>query len=433
MFVNNYNDALAFIHGRTKFKKIPTLDRMRDFMKRLGNPHEKVKAIHVTGTNGKGSTTAYLRDLIAEQGYNVGTFTSPFIEKFNERISVNGKMISDEEIVRLVNIIGPVVKEMDSDWRDREGGPTEFEIVTAMMFVYFAEGHVDYAVIEVGIGGLFDSTNVITPLMSVITTVAMDHAHILGDTIAKIATHKAGIIKYKKPILIGKLPDETIKVVKQVAKEKEAPLLIMDKDFSSKVKLEQGWGEKFDFSDSRGEISNIHISMEGFHQIENATLAIETFIQFAELEGINYSEKDIKNAVLKTRWLGRFELLNQEPLIVIDGAHNTAAMKRIAQLLRKEFADREVYVILASLADKQPNEMLDELLKLPNVHVTVTCFEGPRKVTKLADFKLHDNVKYVEHWQEAIGEVISNMSLDDMLLITGSLYFISEVRNNFEG
>ena len=247
MFVNNYNDALAFIHGRTKFKKIPTLDRMRDFMKRLGNPHEKVKAIHVTGTNGKGSTTAYLRDLIAEQGYNVGTFTSPFIEKFNERISVNGKMISDEEIVRLVNIIGPVVKEMDSDWRDREGGPTEFEIVTAMMFVYFAEGHVDYAVIEVGIGGLFDSTNVITPLMSVITTVAMDHAHILGDTIAKIATHKAGIIKYKKPILIGKLPDEAIKVVKQVAKEKEAPLLIMDKDFSSKVKLEQGWGEKFDF------------------------------------------------------------------------------------------------------------------------------------------------------------------------------------------
>ena len=121
------------------------------------------------------------------------------------------RMISDEEIVRLVNIIGPVVKEMDSDWRDREGGPTEFEIVTAMMFVYFAEGHVDYAVIEVGIGGLFDSTNVITPLMSVITTVAMDHAHILGDTIAKIATHKAGIIKYKKPILIGKLPDEAIK------------------------------------------------------------------------------------------------------------------------------------------------------------------------------------------------------------------------------
>ena len=301
------------------------------------------------------------------------------------------------------------------------------------MFVYFAEGHVDYAVIEVGIGGLFDSTNVITPLMSVITTVAMDHAHILGDTIAKMSTHQAGISKYKKPILIGKLPDEAIKVVKQVAKEKGAPLLIMDKDFSSKVKLEQGWGEKFDFSDSRGEISNIHISMEGFHQIENATLAIETFIQFAELEGINSSNKDIKNAIQKTQWLGRFELLNKEPLVVIDGAHNTAAMKRISQLLRKEFADREVYVILAILADKQPNEMLDELLKLPNVHVTVTRFEGPRKVTKLADFKLHDNVKYVEHWQEAIGEVISNMSLDDMLLITGSLYFISEVRNNFEG
>lgn len=181
------------------------------------------------------------------------------------------------------------------------------------------------------------------------------------------------------------------------------------------------------------KLSNIHISMEGFHQIENATLAIETFIQFAELEGINYSNKDIKNAIQKTQWLGRFELLNKEPLVVIDGAHNTAAMKRISQLLRKEFADREVYVILAILADKQPNEMLDELLKLPNVHVTVTRFEGPRKVTKLADFKLHDNVKYVEHWQEAIGEVISNMSLDDMLLITGSLYFISEVRNNFEG
>ena len=424
-------DAKKYLDNFYKGNRNLSLDAMKYFMDEYKDLQKEIKFIHIAGTNGKGSCIEMISNILVCQGYKVGKTISPHLINYNERIVINGKTISDEELSELIEELEPKIEKYN---KISDHKITLFELETMMEILYFYKNKVDFAVIETGLGGRYDSTNIIAhPVVSIITSIGYDHMHILGETLPEIATHKAGIIKYKKPILIGKLPDEAIKVVKQVAKEKEAPLLIMDKDFSSKVKLEQGWGEKFDFSDSRGEISNIHISMEGFHQIENATLAIETFIQFAELEGINYSNKDIKNAIQKTQWLGRFELLNKEPLVVIDGAHNTAAMKRISQLLKKEFADREVYVILAILADKQPNEMLDELLKLPNVHVTVTRFEGPQKVTKLADFKLHDNVKYVEHWQEAIGEVISNMSLDDMLLITGSLYFISEVRNNFEG
>ena len=192
-----YQDALAFIHGRTKFKKIPTLDRMRDFCKRLGDPQQKLKMIHVTGTNRKGSTTAYIRQLLIENGFKVGSFTSPFIIKFNDRICINGEMIPDDDLIRMVSEIQPIVAQMDNDWEDRGGGPTEFEIDTAIMFKYFAEQQVDYAVIEVGLGGTYDSTNVIQPLVSVITGVAEDHLKYLGPTLQDVARNKAGIIKHQ--------------------------------------------------------------------------------------------------------------------------------------------------------------------------------------------------------------------------------------------
>ncbi|GAJ26093.1 dihydrofolate synthase [Liquorilactobacillus sucicola DSM 21376 = JCM 15457] len=180
MGIKNYEEALAFIHGRTKFKKSPSLDRMRKFVAYLGHPEKKFKAVHVTGTNGKGSATAFLRNLFMSQGLSVGTYTSPFIVRFNERISISGQMITDDELVRVANKIKPTVEQLDEELADQEGGPTEFELVTAIMFVYFAEKKVDMAVIEVGIGGTYDSTNVIMPLVSVITTVALDHANLLA-------------------------------------------------------------------------------------------------------------------------------------------------------------------------------------------------------------------------------------------------------------
>lgn len=191
--IESYAEALNFIHGRTKFKKIPTLDRMRLFLERLGNPQKGLKYVHVTGTNGKGSTVAMLRSMLMAAGLNVGSFTSPFITRFNERIALNAQPISDEDLTRLARKVEPVVQQLDQELPT--GGPTEFEIDTAIMFCYFAEKQPDLVLLEVGIGGLYDSTNVITPLVSVITTVSWDHMKYLGDTLAKIAHQKAGIIK----------------------------------------------------------------------------------------------------------------------------------------------------------------------------------------------------------------------------------------------
>ncbi len=193
--VTTYQEALNFIHGRTKFKKSPQLDRMRLLTEKLGHPEKKFRSIHVTGTNGKGSTVAFLRELFLNQGLHVGTFTSPFMIKFNDRITFDGQMISDQELVELVRQIQPIVAQLDAQLAAKEGGPTEFEIITAIMFLYFAAKEPDIAIIEVGIGGKFDSTNVIDPLVSVITTVAHDHAKLLGKTLAEIAvSQKQGLL-----------------------------------------------------------------------------------------------------------------------------------------------------------------------------------------------------------------------------------------------
>ncbi len=218
--INSYQEALAFIHGRTKFKKIPTLKRMRRFLDELGAPDKRINAIHIAGTNGKGSTLAFLRNIFQEDGKTVGSFTSPFLMKFNERISVNGVPISDSEILRLAQTVYPIVKKLDDELP--EGGPTEFEIVTAMMFTYFAEGHADIILIEVGLGGLFDSTNVIVPKVSVITSIGWDHMHILGDTLPKIAAQKAGIIKPGVPVVVGGVDQESLAVIKKPPRKRAA-------------------------------------------------------------------------------------------------------------------------------------------------------------------------------------------------------------------
>ena len=427
MVINSYEEALSFIHGRIQFKKSPTLKRMRYLAEKLGNPQKDLKLIHVTGTNGKGSTTAYLRDLLMSQGFKVGTYTSPFITKFNERISVNGEMIADNQLVKLVKRIEPIVAKMDADGQ----GPTEFEIITAMMFTYFSEISVDYAVIEVGIGGLNDSTNIITPLVSVITTVAMDHARWLGDSLAKIACHKAGIIKDKIPVVIGKLPTEALAVVEEKAQKLKAPLYEAEKNYQTINTHYNGWGEsfKYQFADNRYQLQ---IGMLGAYQIDNAACALTAFLLVAKLEGFIPSSREIKEALKQTNWPGRFEKINNEPLIVIDGAHNEAASLEIQTLLKTHFADKHIHILMAVLADKQADKIIAALAELPNVTLVLTTFDGPRQVTSLEHYQMSfPMLKTAANWQEALMMIVQEMSSDDLLLITGSLYFVSDVRNYF--
>lgn len=434
--VRTYQEALNFIHGRDRFKKAPTLERMRHFMALLGNPQEQLQMIHVAGTNGKGSTVAFLRDLLMADGQTVGTFTSPFITRFNERISRDGEPISDDELVALVQRVEPVVAQLDQELAEK--GPTEFEIDTALMFCYFASHPVDTVVVEVGLGGLYDSTNIITPLVSVITTIGMDHMKILGDTIPKIAAQKAGIIKPNVPVVCGRLSADALAVMDQTADRQRTQVVALGRDYTVTNQPHEAWGERFAYRYAAWHWQHLQIDLLGPYQIDNATTALTAFITYQQLRHGAVTPATVRQGLAHTAWPGRFERLNDQPLIAIDGAHNEPAMVEMAALLRRHFATNEVYIVLAVLADKQYTQMVRTLLTVPNVHLIVTQFSGPGKRAVATPVELeeavtvHDRVTMAADWPTALREALSRMSAEDLLLLTGSLYFISEVRHYFK-
>ncbi|RXI79798.1 bifunctional folylpolyglutamate synthase/dihydrofolate synthase [Levilactobacillus suantsaii] len=434
--ITTYTEALNFIHGRDQFKKAPTLDRMRHFMALLGNPQDKLTMIHVAGTNGKGSTVAFLRDLLMADGQTVGTFTSPFITRFNERISTDGQPIGDDELIQLVNRVPPVVAQLDAELDTK--GPTEFEIDTALMFCYFAAHPVDVVVVEVGLGGLYDSTNIITPAISVITTIGLDHMRILGDTIPEIAHQKAGIIKAQVPVVCGRLSPDALAVMDQTAQTKQTQVVALGRDFDVTNQPEDQWGERFTYQYQAFQYQRLQIDLLGQYQIDNAATALTAFIQFQQLQHGQVVAATIRRGLAHTAWPGRFERLTTQPLIAIDGAHNEPAMVELAQLLHRHFATNEVYIILAVLADKQYTKMVHTLLTLPNVHLIVTQFNGPANRVVATPSELedvvttHDRISMAKDWPTALQQALRQMSAEDLLLLTGSLYFISEVRHYFK-
>lgn len=435
--IESYAEALNFIHGRTKFKKIPTLDRMRLFLERLGNPQKGLKYVHVTGTNGKGSTVAMLRSMLMAAGLNVGSFTSPFITRFNERIALNAQPISDEDLTRLARKVEPVVQQLDQELPT--GGPTEFEIDTAIMFCYFAEKQPDLVLLEVGIGGLYDSTNVITPLVSVITTVSWDHMKYLGDTLAKIAHQKAGIIKRGVPVVIGQLPPSALQVITKEATEKNAKIYELGKDFSVQ-KINQN-AIKAEIIYDGGQLHHFRstLGLAGDYQVENAAIAITTLQIVLTKLGIPVIVADLKKGLAMTQWPGRMEAVIDEPLVLLDGAHNLPGMQALVKTIRDDFSDREVYVLVAILADKQYELMLGELASLGNVHLMVTNFAGPgpkrpsaNLTVAIGEFKTKHPIQVAENWQTGFVKLSQELTVDDVMIITGSLYFVSEVRKNLK-
>ncbi len=432
--IHNYDETLAFIHGRTKFKKIPTLKRMRRLLDEIGAPDKQITAIHVAGTNGKGSTVAFLKNLFEVEGLKVGTYTSPFLTRFNERISVNGKPIPDDDLVSMTQQIYPVIMKLDKQLP--EGGPTEFEIITAVMFLYFAKIKVDIAIVEAGLGGLFDSTNVVLPKVSVITSVGWDHMQLLGNTLAKIAYHKAGIIKPGIPAVVGGVDGESLPVIENTAKKNHSSLYVLGNHFSVKDQGIDNWVQKFDFISDNFSLLGLKTTLLGAFQVQNAGLAIQAYLTFKRQRDEKIDPKLIYQAVNQTKWPGRFEKLSDNPTLVIDGAHNISAVKPVTSLLRKNFRNGHIFVLMAILADKQVEKMLDEMLTLPNISITLTDFKGPNsrqvadpeKVKQILK-KSGEFVSVNENWQEAIGQIKGEMNPGDLFLITGSLYFISDVRH----
>lgn len=421
-------EAIDWIHSRLPFGTRPGLDRVEALLKRVGNPEEKVPTIHIAGTNGKGSTVTYLQCMLEELGLTVGTFTSPYIEQFNERIAINGKGISDNHIIQYVEKYQSLISEMDR--QPESAGITEFETLTVMALDYFLDEKVDIAIVEVGLGGLLDSTNVVKPMLTAITTIGKDHTEILGDTLQKIAFQKAGIIKDTIPVVTGNIEEEAFVVIDEVASEKQSKVYRYDKDYKAEYQRpDKNWGEIFDFYGEAGKLPKVKVPLLGRHQVENAAVAIQLFYLYCRTQQINFTDRTVYQGLAQAQWPARMEKISDEPLIVLDGAHNDHAMRRLAENLKKEFPNREIHILFSALSSKNIDQMIALLRKVPNVHLYLTTFDYPSAIelTKMEHFE-DDKTEIVSLWQFGLGEILEKMSADDLMLVTGSLYFVSQVR-----
>ncbi len=418
----NYLDSLHWIHERTKFGIKPGVKRMKWMLDKLGNPEEKIQAVHVVGTNGKGSTVSYLREALVANNYEIGTFTSPFIVTFNERISINGTPITDDELVELVQIVKPISERLESE---TDLGPaTEFEIITLMMFVYFGTVHpVDFVIIEAGLGALNDSTNVFQPIMTVLTSIGLDHTNILGDTYMDIAREKAGVIKPSVPLVYAIKPKDALHFVREVVEKNYNKGLELDRDFhvlSDDTEFTYRYGSY--------ELENIQLKMIGQHQHENAALAITTLIEMYQRGMIQLNFNTMIDAIEHTTWSGRIEKVQEEPLILIDGAHNRESIDALVDTLKQYYSDKKIDVLFAAIDGKPIGKMMNSIEEIAN-RFYVTTFDFPKAlpIDAVYDYLEHHHIEKVQDYPQFIEQYDG-----ELLVITGSLYFISEVRKLFK-
>ena len=408
-----YQEALDWIHGQLKFGIKPGLERMAWMLEELGNPQDNLKAVHIVGTNGKGSTVNALQTIFSQAGYEVGTFTSPYIIDFKERISLNGQMISEENLLGLVERVKPVVERLPKETEHENA--TEFEIITVLMFLYFGQVHpVDIAFIEAGMGGLHDSTNLFSPLAVICPSIGLDHQAVLGNTHAEIATEKAGVLKNGASFIYATDRTDVRDVFKQKANEEGSKTYELGKDFTA-----EGSSHSFDFIYKEQRLEGIALAMAGQHQVANASLAIMASL-LLQKDYPKVTPELIKDALAHASWLGRTEFLM--PNLMIDGAHNNESVKVLIDLLRSEYADKDIELLFAAIDTKPIDSMLAQLESVGDL--TVTSFEYPNSV-KLDKYPV--TYKQVSDFQTWIEEHVTAND-DKLYVITGSLYFISQVR-----
>ena len=356
----NYSEALEYIHSVEWLGSRPGLSRTEELLEKLGNPEKGMKFVHVAGTNGKGSTCSMCESVLRASGYKVGLYTSPYIMRFNERMCINGEPISDSELAELVEIIKPIADNMSDK-------PTEFEIITALAFLYYKRHACDIVVLEVGMGGRLDSTNVVdSPVASVITGVAIDHVSVLGSTVAEIAKEKAGIIKQNRPVIYGGRDDVAFEVICGKAKDCKSEIVRTEVGAIS-VKAMSVEGTVFDY----GELKDVKLSLCGSYQPENAITVIET-VRVLNREGFEIPESALREGLKNAKWRARFELLGKEPTVIFDGSHNMQGVKAAAESIKRFFGNEKVLLLMGVLADKEWKAMLDELLPLTDGMYCVT-------------------------------------------------------------
>lgn len=424
----NHIEAINYINDKNKFGSRLGLDSISKLLDLLGNPQDKLNIIHVAGTNGKGSTSSYLTFCMLEAGYDVGLFTSPFLERFNERIKINDKDIANEDLGRITALVKKAVDKMLAEGLDH---PTTFEIVTAIAFVYFEENNLDYVVLEVGLGGRYDSTNVIkNSLASIITTIGIDHIEQLGDSLGEIAYQKAGIIKDKGLVVSYPQEEEVKKVIEDITREKNGELYFSDESFID-ILDENDSGNSFNYKYKDTSIKNIRTSMVGEYQIYNSALAITTLLILRDKGLIKIKDEEIVKGIFKTRWNGRLEVLKRNPTILIDGAHNVQSVDQLRKAL--ELFDYENLILgLAILGDKDVDHILELLIPMAD-KVIVTEVDMPRKLEaenlKKKVEKYRKDVYIEKEIGKAVDKSLSLAQDKDLIVFGGSLYLIGEVRS----
>lgn len=411
-----------WILDRMKYKRKYGLDRMRVLMSLLGNPQEDYPIIHVTGTNGKGSTIAMLSSLFVHHGQKVGAFVSPHLIDYTDRFLINGNVMPEEDF----EIVGNLVQQAEVKLIDEYELLSFFEIMTAMALVYFSRKKVEVALLEVGIGGLLDTTNIVHSTMSVITSIGMDHEEMLGNTLEEIAIQKTGIFKQNQEVVLGKLPTEALKVAEVVGKAYNCDLHTFEREFKSEL-FEEG----FIFTNSDTRIHIPHLNLKGKYQLENAAVALECFLRFEEKFQLPIELSAIQESFQTVTWPGRMEVVHQSPTVVLDGAHNIHALKRFVETVKQHGKLEAQHTILFSaLKRKHYIEMVDYLRKeLPKARLVVTTFEYAGAIEK-TDYPSSE-IEFVENAQQFIENYINKTSDQEILWITGSLYFISFVRKIF--
>ena len=404
------------------------LERMVELLALRGNPHLKLKVVHIGGTNGKGSTIAFLKNILEKLGLRVGVFSSPYLIHYTDQISINGESIPE---ARLEALMADYQSLLEGEAAANLQGTTEFEIITAIAYDYFASEQVDVAIMEVGMGGLLDSTNVCQPILTGITTIGLDHVALLGDTLEAIAEQKAGIIKQGIPLVSGRISPEALTVIDNIAEDKNAPRLAYGSDYQVSHQESVVTGEIFDYTSSVRQ-GRFQTGLLGLHQIENAGVALALLDTYCQETGLELASNDLlAQALEETSWPGRLEIVSRDPLMILDGAHNPHAIKALIETLQERFADYHKEILFTCIKTKALEDMLDLLGAIPDTELTLTHFDDSRATDEsvLKEATKSRNLSY-QGWQDFLERKLTDKQEEKQTIriVTGSLYFLSQVR-----
>jgi dihydrofolate synthase/folylpolyglutamate synthase len=417
-----HHETLAYLYGLERFGMVFGLENISRLLQVLDDPHRALQVIHVGGTNGKGSVSVMMASVLQEEGYRVGLYTSPHLVSFTERIQINGTEIAWDEVVRLTDLLRSRVAAESIPQQF-----TFFDFTTALALYYFAHQGVDVTILEVGLGGRLDSTNVVHPLITVITNVSKDHFQILGERVEDIAQEKAGIVKHGVPLISGVTQPAVIQILEATCKEKEASLYLAGRDFTGE-KIATG---TFNFHGRQWDLREIRLGLAGSFQIENATMALGALEALQE-KGYRVEEESIYQGLTRVRWPGRLEVIHESPLIILDGAHNPAAARSLKEALQEEFDYHHLYMVMGIMKDKEVEAVVEELAPLAEVLIAASL-GNPRamRAERLAEIAQNycSAVTVIENVGDAVAYAQELVQEDDLILITGSLFTVGEARD----